>query len=323
MTPHRARVLFALVTIAPVLDAQQALVRQPVLAWVFDSGSGAIRTIAGVSGAGLVDEPIPLGLTLEKALAAPSGPWALAESRDRAGTLLIHLVGQAPAVTNLEGAPAGVDAMAFSPSSRHAALYWASARRIQVWSGLPDAPRLGLELDYDDAVESLALADDGRAVVVGAGRTLVAISQTGARTPLLDVAWSSFGFRPGSRELAVADFEGNRVLLLPDLIPGMEYAAREFAVERPAAAAFSGDGRRLAVTSPSTESIALIDLPTGGQEVLVCDCRPDGLFRMQGNFVFRLKNSLKGPIWILDSDHGEPRITSVSGIRAANSGGLQ
>ncbi len=296
--PARWIVLVAAAHVLLGAEGQPSL-GPPDLGYLFDSPSGRIRLISGVPGAALLDDAVP-GDVFDFAAVAPSGRFAIA--RSGAGILLVRWKPEVSGAPLLDAAFAKI---VFSPTGDSAAL--AGDGHVQVWTGLPDAPALSREIET--AAEILAVSDDGGTVVAAAEDSLV-IHRAGVEPRVeMSGSFSAAAFRRGSREFAAAGRDLDAIFLFRD---GRPEAVWQQAAE-PVALAFSLDNAWLAVANARTGSVTLLNPETGQSSETACDCRPEGLFRLRGNAVFRITDSRKSPLVLFDGDAAQPRVAAIPG----------
>ena len=292
---------------------QPARFSQPVLGYVYDSSAGVVRVMLGVPGAASLDPAFDwkdgalsvspgntFGLAMGKSLALAD--WA-------GGPVRVRALG------TVEGSPASVT---WSPAGRTAAVAW-EAGVVQVWTGLPDNPSLKTQLDLElpaGAPVSFAVSDDGGALAALAGGSLMKPDGNGGLAPVdPDRTYSAIAFAPGSSDLAASDPDDDQVALFRDLgssAAGAVLAGTADGLAGPAALAFSRDGRRLVVANQRTGVISVLDLGAGTSLTFDCQCQPEGFYPLRGNAVFRLNQSAKGNLTLLDADGEAPRTVLVS-----------
>jgi hypothetical protein len=310
MTTRAWRILGLVSLAASVLVGQQGGVRGPVAGYVFDRSARALRSILGIPGAWLVGDPLAFGIDLASAYVSPRQDLALVVGAD--GALRWFRL-KSGAVSGLT--PNGItlvpERVAFSPSGTAAAL--AAAGRVQVVTGLPDAPAPAGTVDAGRAPGSFAISDDGALLLFAARGSIRLVGTAGENRKLMDAGDGALvAFAPGGHDAAVADPAGAGVVLFRDIAgaatqsvlapPGDSIAA-------PVGLAFSSDGRKLYVASSAARSVTVLDPATAERSAIACDCAPAGLFPM-GN-LFRLTEPGAGPLWLLDAGGGDPRIVFV------------
>jgi hypothetical protein len=311
----------AVLVVAPWSAAAQtpALLSPPVLGYVFDSSTNQVRMMAGVPGAA----SLTAGFAWAGGAVAvsPLNTFGLASG---AGLSLLDWSGSPLAVRTIDKLEEVPVQIAFSPSGRTAAAYYRAAARLRVWTGLPERAALLTDLEvFPPDVDKFAMAvsDDGQTVAALVAGKLIRLD-IGA-TVDGGASYAAIAFRPGSRDLAVADAANDRILLFTDMMTAgvaAPLAGADKGIAGPAALMFSRDGKRLVVANHSKESLWNMDLEKGTAAALDCACRPDGLYPAAGNAVFRLGESAKGNLSLYDGDSEEPRIVLVS---AGVEGGAQ
>jgi hypothetical protein len=306
--------------------AQQGRLAGPVAGFVFDAPAQALRPVLGVPGASVLGEKMNLGFEVKFAAVSPRLDAAIAIATDGMAHFLALADGQASDRT--AGLSISARTAVFSPSGSAAALV--STDGIKIVTGLPSAPRLsstlapGAGLDSRGSAgapvsprrSSLAVSDDGAWVLYASGNSVRLLGAGGADRRLLDLAGSAIvAFAPASAGAAVVDPNGAGLVLFADVASA---AARTLApaaaVGSAAGLAFSPDGSRLLVASPSDRSVLSFDTASGDRGAISCNCAPAGLHRM-GN-LFRLNDLEKGPLWLLDWNAAEPRTVFVPAVNA-------
>lgn len=301
-TPFVLAVGLAWMTSSPPVAAQisKPSFSPPVLGYVFDERASSIHAVMGVSGAAW----------LNPAFAWPGAEPRIAPGRSFAlvsqdGLRLIRWDSGALVAQRLSEPVEGAAKIVFSPSGGTAAIQWTAARRIEVWSGLPDraSRQWSVEIELPEAVLA-AVAGDGSGAVLLDGSAALWLNSAGAIQPLsAGSGVRAAVFRPGSRDLLLISNNGGDALLLAG---GQTVSGRFDAADF---AAFSADGRSLILASQETGDVTMVDLATGAKNTVACQCRPDGLFPLSGNAVFRLSEAVKGGFPVFDGDSPEPRIT--------------
>jgi hypothetical protein len=298
-----------------VLFGQQSTssINPAALGFVFDSGY--IRPILGVPGASLLGTRPNTGLDWAHAIVSPDQSYALGLAGEPHGLKLIPLSTAGASAFPINGALAVPDMIALSPTGASAALYAAGDRRLQVLTGLPDSPRVLRELPAaipDGELVSLAVADDGQAVLAAVADQMLLISSDGIPRRLpFDGPISAIAFRPRTHD-AIASGRNHVALILrttqDSVIQAM--AVPENSSLDPLAVSFSLDGSR-AFVADSNGTVIEFDLSAASAQSFSCECKITGLHRLAGNAVFRLTDSLDKPLLLFDGDALQPRIVFV------------
>ena len=302
---------------AGILLAQQGSVGGPVAGYVFDEGSQALRSIRGIPGAALVGDPVDFGSPVSAAWVSPRLDSALILAADGTPRLYRLDSGRATLVP-ADGLTAPIRAV-YSPSGTALALI--DSAGIRVYKGLPGAPVTAgtlAEPSRDEsapggpnrtrerrpgAITPIALSDDGAYLLFGKGSTIDLLGMAGDSRKLTDAGPGALTvFAPGGHDAAVIDARG--ITLFQDAA-GAATMRRLNGIAGVRAADFSADGKRLFLAGTSVTSV---DLATGTNTSIACDCQPTGLARMGSTF--RLNGLGSGPLWLLDAS-AEPRIVFV------------
>ena len=300
------------------LRAEDASVRSPVLGHMLDTPRGTIRAITGVSGSAALGEPIGGLAGLRRA--AISSSHAVAEREGDQSLILIRWAGAVETLP-LDGTPSDSPLFVLSPGGTAVAIVIPASEdsgpRIRVITGLPHNPFAGFDVGIQIEPAELAVSDDGTVAVADGSGVVVQDGGAGWRR-VFEGETPAIAFRPGSRELAIASPTSRTATLIS---AGSIRHLGADRLESPYALAFSGDGQRL-VIAQDPGSVALIEVETGDVSVVQCDFRPDGLYRLRGGTVFRLSDSAKGAIAVLDADNAEPRIVAIAAFESSTSDSL-
>ncbi|MBZ5582210.1 MAG: hypothetical protein LAQ30_08405 [Acidobacteriia bacterium] len=304
---------------ASALSAQNQLAG-PVSGFVFDAPARVLRPILGIPGASLVGDPLGSAADVQAAYVAPRQDSALLVTSS-ARFVRLNSAGAAPLACG--GLAERPEAVVFSPSGTSAAVY--AAGRVQIVSGLPDAPAVSAELPLTlgrrrapqaspargrhPATASFAVSDDGRYLLAAIGGSIRLYGTSGENFSIMDAGLAPLmAFAPGGHDAAIADASSGITLVRDVAGAAVRTAlAVEGETARPAGLAFSADGGRLLFAASS--AVTAFDLRSGSRSVTVCDCEPAGLFPMGG--LFRLNELGAGPLWLYDPRGDAPRFVFV------------
>ncbi len=289
---------------------QSAIWTPPTLGYLFDGAAKSIRPLSGIPGAASVEAGLAVPNKLERASISPNRKFALAETKDGEHLLLVTWSGNSAVVSALDGAPPSAEQIAFGASGSTAAVWNRDAGKIQVWKGLPDQPSLYKEIEAS-GLSALAVSDDGDAVAAANDGGLFL---AGAGKALAAGNFSGLAFLPGTHDLAAAEQSLDQVLMIRKVdsdTDTVQLAGNQDGVSQPIAVAFSADARKLIVANLRGRLVLSIDLESRAVTATPCDCEAEGLYRAQGNAVFRLTNGSQDSIALFDGDSGEPRVLSV------------
>jgi hypothetical protein len=279
-----------------------------VLGMVYDEGQHGVRALKGTPGSALLDERIP---SSDLALAAVSGPagYAIAVEAESGTALLLVSGGTKP----LPGVEAGARRIAVSPRGTSAVLYFPTTGKAQVVSGLPDRPVLMREVTLDSAPTVLAISDDAATLAAVFQDADEQVLYTSGAPMLRSRHITAVDFIPGRSGLLAATEGPTAVWLIQDAV-AIPLLKGTDGIESPVGVAASGDGSRLFVAMRSGR-VAVRNIEAGTLEFFTCSCEVTGLARLRGNAVFRLNDAATLPLWLLDADAAEIRITFVAAAR--------
>jgi hypothetical protein len=271
-------------------SASFAQVAGPQLGLIPDGSS--LRQVAGIPAAAAVGAPVSFARNLSLVNASSQG-FALASDADSGLVLIIAPDTTATTLSNVTLKP---DMIQLSPRGSAAALWYISTRHAQILSGLPSSPSVrDLDLSFIPAKPvALAVSDDGLTVAVGWPG--IVYEFTAAGTAGLPVSGSSaaLAFSPGTSNLAIAS--STTATLWNSA--GITNLASFPNPLNPIAAGL--DSRRL-VVADSSGAIVTVDLASGSQSSLDCQCTPLGLYPLSQS-AYRLTGLNQGAFKILDTN---------------------
>jgi hypothetical protein len=303
-------------TAAILGQALQAQITGPVSGFVFDRSARGLRPILGIPGASVLGAPLNLGFAVASAFVAPQQDSAAIVTADGA----VHLF-SLQSGTPVEETPAGItpalEHAVFSPSGTAVALYGAGA--AQIITGLPGAPAITGSVDLSQAgtVGSLAVSDDGAALLIAAGGFISFAGSSGTLHNLIPAGnGAQIAFAPGGYEAVVADPASSAVEQFSDVTSGSQptLVAGPGANLAPAVGlAFSTDGGSILLANAS--GVTAFNLAAGGSTTTSCDCTPSGLHRMGS--LFRVNEAGSKPLWLLDAPNARMLFVPPTAATAA------
>ena len=314
MNPRTLSAMLLAISAVP-LCGQPGQVGGPAVGFVFDAAAGALRPILGIPGASTLGAPLDAGFALSWASVAPRQDSATAI--DTNGTLHLLRLGSGVAEVRCGACPSTADAAVFSPSGTAVALY--SAGRVQIVTGLPDAPAGGASFEVvapsrgartAAGPPGLALSDDGAWLLVSTPASADLFAASGGPRQLLRTGGYPLGaFAARSHDAAVADPIRGALTVIRD-VEGASVEQPLTGMRSARALAFSSDGSRLLLAIPAERSVAVVDIASGALKMAECDCTPSGLTAM--GKVVRLNETGAGPLWLLDAGPAaDPRVLFV------------
>lgn len=308
------RTLVSYAIFASALAAQTGSVAGPVSGYAFDSRSQSLRAIRGIPGAALIGDPVTFDNSVSAAWVSPGLDAALVVYSDQTAHLFRLDNGKATERT-VEGLVAPERAV-FSPSGTAMALVTPGS--VRIYRGLPDTPQVAgtVELPADRVAAVMpggkkrrpgggpvAVSDDSQWLLYGNGDEVDLISVSGNSRKLTDAAANALPvFAPGGHDAAVLD--ANAVVFIQD-VAGAATIRKSAGIRAVKDAAFSADGKRLFAAAGM---VTAIDVASGEQAQINCDCRVSSLSRMGS--AFRLNELGNGPLWVLDAS-SDPRVVFV------------
>lgn len=274
----------------------------PILGFSIGPAPNVLSEILGIPGAARWGQPLVLPHDVTKIRLGPSQGYALIERRPEGETSLLVLAGidvdfgieeGTGGIVPIAGTVGKADLVAFSPTGRTAALYSKAAGRMQVISGLPEAPHISRDVQIDAPLDRLgmAISDDGRALVLAdPPGNVYLVSGEGHMIWLYDSQdVSDLTFMPGSHNLVICDRRSNRVVLLEGVTSGvsMRLLARDGdGIEQPDRAVVAPDKRSVLAASSKTNQIWRIDVASGIIRSFAVPVSPIGLIPLRNKNAF-------------------------------------
>jgi hypothetical protein len=286
----------------------------PVAGYVTDSSRTQLRTIFGVPGAFGFSEPLPLPEGVAQIRLAPGQEFALVERVGASPAILFLKDGAVDRLAPIEGAMASADWIAFSPSANSALLFSAATNRLQVLSGLPDAPRIAADLDVAALPEPPAMgavSDDGSLVLAASGAAVYRVPPSGAA----QVVFSAGGIRSlmvlrNGTDAAVSDPSTGSVHIVRNVASHPEAAALASGLDDIGAIYPSSDGQSIFVAQSKT-GIASIDLSSGEVKSFPTSVAPAGLIPLRNRDTFLISARTNQPGWIFYRDGAGGRVVFI------------
>jgi hypothetical protein len=288
----------------------------PVAGYVVAPSGRQVRAVLGVPGSFRFSDPIALPPGVTKVHLAPAQDFAVVE-REGAGLGILPLDSDSGTVIAVEGA-AAADWVAFSPSARSAILYSSSTNRFQVWSGLPDAPRVSIDLDAAALPEQPllgAIGDDGALAVIASRQSVFLLPRGAPPQLLLSI--------PEVASLAVLR---NGALVVADRQTGSIHVLRNPAAATASQVLVSGltgleslypsaDGNAVYAARPAANMVSLVDLSSGGVLDFETAASPVSFFPMRNRDTFLISALPQQPGWVFYREGGGARVVFVPALQ--------
>lgn len=267
----------------------------PVLGYVFDQASRAIRPVTGVPGAAGLEPAVDLGAALEAAWIHSGSRLAVVMPKD--GGVAVANWREAPALISLDSGLSRLTQVAFAPGGSQAALTDGVA--VELWSNLHESPRREESFAPAGGIAALALRGDGTLALAGQDGSILLWEHGTRRTLAVGGAWSALAFAADG--LLAAD--AGELIRISD--NGGRGVVASF--HGPASAiAVSRDATQAAVALP--EDLLLVNL--GGASLPVaCGCSAQALAPLEGNLVLYLAGA--DGVRVLDADASQPRVLEI------------
>ena len=287
----------------------------PVAGYVTDSSRAQLRTIFGGPGAFTFSEPLPLPEGVAQVRLAPGQDFALVEHANNAPGVLFLKAGAVDRLAPIDGAIPSADWIAFSPGAGSALLFSAAAHRVQVLSGLPDAPRVALDLDAATLVEQPtlgAVSDDGSLVLVASGTSVYRLSRDGSAQVVLSAGGiQSLTVLRNGVDAAVSDPTTGSVQLLRNAASHPEARVLASGLDGIGTIFPSWDGLSLFVARPGAENVSSIDMASGEVRSFSASVAPVGLIPLRNRDTFLISAEAHQPGWVFYRDGLAGRVVFI------------
>lgn len=287
--------------------------RGPVLGYVVDANTQAVRPLNGIPGASHLGAPLDLGFPVARAVFSSAGNFGLVVAAEGDGLYLLDLLEGVPSLTRIPNA-IRPDRLALNVTDTAAVLYSSELRRLQVITGLPQNPVAGPLLDLAGlagSLTALALDSQGREALLalsdGGRGSLVRVSKSGdPRVVALFADPSAVAMINQDRDALVTDAGTNQLFRIRDFAgeAAVEILASERdGVARPVGVEISADGRRIFVANAAERgSVLVLDLDTRAVGLRATpEAPPSRLERLQGRTAFLLNEPGEAPLMVLDN----------------------
>jgi hypothetical protein len=311
----------------------------PVLGYVVDA-DGWVHKMPGLAGASWLTGRLDFGVRLTAGVVSPRQNYILGLAVPDGRAVLLPVAagqgdGQPGTARPLGGVDPGAERVVLSPGGTAAAFYFMQAARLEIVTGLPDAPALSGSLDLSSLpgpAAALAISDDGSLVLASASSSAGAVvfafsAQAPPRLLLNGGDFPAIVFLPHSPDAILADRLRNALYRIRDAAGSGEVillASEGGGVSAPVSVAASADGSRFFVansgSATSSATIGYLSAAGGPLTLLGCSFSPTTLAPLSGNAVFRLTELSGEPLRVFDGDAIEPRLLLVPQAPAIGAG---
>ena len=336
---------FCFLTVTAGMLPGASTITGPVAGYAVASSGPELRAIFGVPGSYRFSDPLPLPDGVTRIHITPGQDFALVERGDAGLGILFLSGGTVDRVAAVDGAMATADWVAFSPRARSAILFSSSAHRLQVLSGLPDGPRLVMDLDATNLPERPVvggLSDDSQVLLVASRRAVYRIPPDGATQLLLSaeeivslailrngtdavVAERRTGPVLGTRhpgrdtreDLAVKERGTGSVHLLQNITSTPTTRELASGWEGIGELYPSSDGGTIFVARPGAKAVSSIDVPSGEVQSLDSDVLPISLQPLRNRDTFLISAEPHQPGWIFYRDANAGRVVFIPAVKVS------
>lgn len=286
----------------------------PVLDYVFEQGVG-LRPLLGIPGAAVWADVIPLPGIAQTAVSVERNYALGISDKDRLPMLISNLRG-AVSIAALAESP-GVDRIILSPTGAAAAVQRGAS--IEIVTGLPETSATQWSSTLPGAPETLAVADNGKAVIAvvtgGESRFAAVLAPAGGWRYLAAIdGTASVTFLRNREDAVFTDAAANQVFSVRDVTGAAQIlalAGEREGISQPVAVAASADNRSVVVANSAAGGIVVLNLSGGAMTAVISRCASTGLERLAGNSVFRLTGPESPQLCLLDADSSSPRVVFV------------
>jgi hypothetical protein len=319
----------------------------PVLGFVLDQ-SGGLRPLIGVTGAASIGAPLGLNFPVAQVAMPPNHDYILAMTGNSSWPVLLQIRGNTVTVQPVASflgnsggratrcsepnsfddrarsacgvnsapvdAPAGIDAIAVSPTGSAAGLFSQSQGRIYAFGNLAQMPVAQGTFDTSPlgSVGTFGISDDGGTVIVGASTpnpgSLYLISSGQGPQLIGSIQHAAvIQFLRNNSSAIVADDVDNKIY---QVASGQLYpiASASDGIATPAGIGISNDNQRVFVGNSASGAVTTINLNGAAAQSMPCNCALTGIQPTSADSVFELTGFSGGPISLFDGGSATPRM---------------
>jgi hypothetical protein len=291
------------------------IVNVPVAGYVTGSNRAELRAVYGVPGSYRFSQPISLPKGVSRIHPAPEQDFALAELGD-AGLGALWLSGGAvDRLVVVQGTLPTADWVAFSPSGSSSVLFSSSANRLQIVTGLPDAPSVAMDLDAAILPETpriAAVSDDGKAILVASATAVYLVPLGGSAQLVLSVGeLGSVVFLRNRMDAVVSDRGAGSIHLLQNLNTAPTERVVATGLDGVGRIYPSWDGAAVFVARRGAMEVSSVDLVSGELRSFPSAVAPVELIPLRNRDTFLISAKPGEPGWIFFRDGSLGRAVAV------------
>ncbi len=281
----------------------QAGVAGPVTGFVYDPGTGAIRSMLGIPGAAHLGNVVAAGLGA--AAVSPDGSAALAVTRD--GTLVLYtgLRNAKTSTWTVTGGIAGADRFAWAPDGSAAAVYASASGQAQTIANLSTSPVASAPIDLSRLPGPVAaLAFDGQRLIAGVSGDAggIYLAPASAQPQRIAAAAGPSAIALAGASLYFADNQSQQIWQVQSYAttPAAVLFANDSGINLPAGLQVSADGQRLFVANAGNRKLSVYDTASrSAVQSVGLSFTPTGLDRFGDASVFLLNGAAAGPLYVV------------------------
>jgi len=290
----------------------------PIAGYVADPTQPILRAISGVPGSYLFSDPLSLPPDVTRVHVAAVRDFALAQRGD-AGLGMLYLKGGAvDRVADLPGAIASPDWVVFSPSAVSALLFSAAGGRLQLLTGLPDAPQVALDLQtagFPEQPLNAAASDDGSLLLISSRHSVYRLPRDGPPQLVLSTG----------QIVSLAVLRNGADAVLSERTTGSIHVLQNVATAAADRVLVSGmggigkvypgsDERSLIVARPGARLVSSVDLASGEIQNFPSPTMPVELLPLRNRDTFLISARPRQPGGIFLRDGTSSRVLLVPAV---------
>ena len=308
-----------LIALPCLLAAADASLGGPIAGYVADPARPELRAILGVPGSYGFSDPIGLPDAVTRVHMAPGQDFAIMERR---GTVPVAVSLSGAAVDHATVLPdqslSSFTWVAFSHRGTAAVLFSAAANRLQVVTGLPDAPQLARDVDAASLPEPPRMAavnDDGSLVLAASSRLVYRLSNS-ADVVLSAEEIAGLAVLPnGTDAVAAVPSTGSLHLLRNGsthvVASGLSGIGRIYP---------ASDGNSIYVTQAGAAAIASVNITTGEVRSFDSGVAAVSLIPLRNRDTFLISARSRQPGWVFYRDGESARSVFIPAVRSIAEG---
>ena len=295
-------------------ESARAGLRGPVMGYVLDATTKAIRPVNGIPGSSVLDQPLVLPFPVAAAAFSPRGDFALVTSAsDDHTAYVLRNLGDVPHIDPIEGGISGADRVFLNADASAGVLLASDGRQLQFLQRFPASPMVGPLLNLSSisgTITALAIDRTGSNVLIAVSDAHGALYLA---TPDLQIPRliANFGsptavaFLNGDQDVIVADAATNEITLLRNFAgtpQAFRLAGERDGVSGPVGLRISPDSRKLYIASAPSRTLDIWNFEAQSIEASYpLDAEPTRLTPFRGSSIFLLNDVGDHPLVLVDA----------------------